>query len=329
MAPDTTERAELHAHLGSSVDPVIMWSIAHEQGIRLPSKDYWDFEDLITMSPSERNSDIEQMTNNYFLMTQLIQSSPQAIEASVHSVIGGGYRKCNLVLQELRFNPMRRNRAGERDLDHTILAGLWGMRRALLEYPQVKAGIILEIDRTFTIEQNTVIVDKAIKYAHDGIVGIDLSGPKRDTFSIEAHAPLFQKARAAGLGITAHTGEEGTLDEMRYIVETIKPDRIGHGVLAATDSEFLKVLGASGITLEICPTSNIKNSIFPSVDALRTAYQTLQSAGVKLTVNTDGPEMYRTNIIKEEEFLRTENICTDAEITAWRDNAFAASFVPK
>jgi adenosine deaminase len=304
-----------------------MWSIAHEQGIRLPSKDYWDFEDLITMSPSERNSDIEQMTNNYFLMTQLIQSSPQAIEASVHSVIGGGYRKCNLVLQELRFNPMRRNRAGERDLDHTILSGLWGMRRALLEYPQVKAGIILEIDRTFTVEQNTVIVEKAIKYAHDGVVGIDLSGPRRDTFSIEAHLPLFEKARAAGLGTTVHTGEEGSLDEMRYIVEHVKPDRIGHGVLAATDSEFLKQLSSSGITLELCPTSNIKNSIFPSVDALKIAYRALIDSGMRLTINTDGPEMYRTNIIKEEEFLRTENVCSESECVSMRENAFAASFV--
>ena len=224
---------------------------------------------------------------------------------------------------------MRRNRAGEHDLDHTILSGLWGLRRALLEYTPVRAGVILEIDRTFTYEQNAIIVDKAIKYAHDGIVGIDLSGPRRESFSIEAHRELFARARAAGLGITIHTGEEGSLDEMRYIVDVIKPDRIGHGVLAATDAEFTEKLATSCITLELCPTSNIKNSIFPSIDALRSAYRVLMRAGVRLTINTDGPEMYQTNIVKEEEFLLTENIFSQSEIAECRQRAFDAAFVRK
>lgn len=321
------KRVELHAHLGSSVNPVIMWTIAHEQGIRLPSKDYWDFEDMITMSPTERNRDVEQMTNDYFLFTQLIQSSPEAIETSVHSVIGGGYRKCNIVVQELRFNPMRRNRAGERDLDHTILSALWGMKRALLEYPQVKAGIIIELDRTFTLEQNAIILEKAIKHQHDGIVGVDLSGPRRESFSIEAHAPLFAKARAAGLGITVHTGEEGSLDEMRYVVETIKPDRIGHGIMAAGDPSLMQKLRERGIVLEICPTSNIKNSRVQDLDDLRRIVRTLYDGGVKITINTDGPEMYQSNLEDEERFLVENKILTQVEVDQATQWAFDATFV--
>jgi adenosine deaminase len=304
-----------------------MWSIAHEQGIRLPSKDYWEFEDMITMTPSERNADVEEMTNNFFLFTQLIQSSPQAIEQSVHSIIGGGYRKCNLVLQELRFNPMRRNRVGERDLDHIILSALWGMKRALLEYPQVQAGLIMEMDRTFTLEQNTIILEKAIKYMHEGIVGIDLSGPQRDTFSLAAHQELFSKARSAGLGVTIHTGEEGDPSEMQFIVGTIKPDRIGHGILAASNPALLASLVKSKIVLELCPTSNLKNSIIPDVATLHTIYRTLIDAGVPLTINTDGPEMYRTNVVKEEVFLLNEGVMSEDEIAQCRDNAFNATFV--
>src|SRR3989344_3395487 len=143
-----TPRAELHTHLGASVDPAILWSIAHRQGIKLPSKNYWDFEGLITMSGKERNKNLNEMHYGFYHWTELIQSSTEAIEESVKSVIGGGYRKCNLVLQELRFNPMKRNRGGERDLDHILMSALWGLDKATLEYPQVKAGIILMMDRT-------------------------------------------------------------------------------------------------------------------------------------------------------------------------------------
>ena len=321
------KRAELHAHLGSSVDPVIMWTIAHEQGIKLPSKDYWDFEDMITMSPTDKNVDVEAMTNNYFLFTQLIQSSPEAIETSVHSVIGGGYRKCNIVLQELRFNPMRRNRAGERDLDHIILAALWGMRRGVLEYPEVKAGLILELDRTFSYEQNAIIVEKAIRYQQDGIVGIDLSGPKRPTFSIEKHAPLFAKARAAGLGLTLHTGEEGEVAEMQYVVEHIKPDRIGHGIKAAKDPELMKRLVAQGITLELCPTSNIKNSIVTDDAEMKSIIRAFVDNKVRITINTDGPEMYQPNLAKEEDALIQKGIMSQEEIEQATACAFEATFV--
>ena len=49
-ASTTTPRAELHTHLGGAVDPPILWSIAHRQGIRLPTKDYWEFEAMVTMA---------------------------------------------------------------------------------------------------------------------------------------------------------------------------------------------------------------------------------------------------------------------------------------
>jgi len=324
----TTPRAELHTHLGAAVHPVVLWTIAHEQGIKLPVKDYWDFFATVTMDEHEKNMTLEEMTDKYFLLTQLIQSSPEALEMSTHSVIGGGYRKCNLVLQELKFNPMRRNRAGERDLDHIILAALWGMRRAMLEYPEVKAGLILEVDRTFTLEQNEIILDKAIRYAHDGVIGIDVSGPHRGSFSMKAHVPLFERARKAGLGITIHTGEvEGSAEEMRFVVENIRPDRIGHGIQSAQHPDILTSLKEHGITLEICPTSNLKNSMVKDTDELRTIIRTIFDAGVKMTINTDGPEMYQSNICDEEEFLEKNDILSKDEIAKCRQWAFEASFI--
>ncbi|MDP3740706.1 MAG: adenosine deaminase [bacterium] len=320
-------RAELHTHLGAAVDPPILWSIAHRQGIKLPSKNYWDFEDMITLSETERNLNLDEMHRKFYHWTELIQSSPEAVEESVKSVIGGGYRKNNLVLQELRFNPMFRNRGGERDLDHTIMAAIWGLDKALLEYPQVRAGIILMMDRTLSIKQNQVIARKAIKYQNQGIIGIDVAGPERKTFSMRDHAPLFLEARKAGLGITVHTGEIGKLEEIKYVVENIKPDRIGHGIICAKDVQLMKQIAKQRIVLEICPTSNLKNSVVKNIGELRTIIRALLKHKIKFTINTDGPEMYRTNIYKEQEFLLKNKIVNQKQIAQCTRWAFESSFI--
>lgn len=326
-ASTSTPRAELHTHLGGAVDPPILWSIAHRQGIRLPMKDYWDFEAMVTMGAHDRNRGIKEMNERFYRWTELIQSSPEAIQESVASVIGGGYRKCNLVLQELRFNPMFRNRRGERDLDHIINAALWGVERALLEYPQVRAGLILMMDRRLTRAQNAIIVNKAIKYHGKGVVGIDIAGPDRKSFSMKSVAPLFRHAQEAGLGVTVHCGETGNLDEMRYVVREVKPKRIGHGIAAAGDPKLMDELVKSGITLELCPTSNLKNSMVRDHRELKRVVRKLIEHGVRTTVNTDGPELYHTNVYKEQEFLIDIGAMSREDIAQCNRWAFEASFI--
>src|ERR671939_771545 len=171
--------AELHTHLGGSVSSDIMWTLAHEQGIALPVKDYWEFDRLVTVSDPRGVPDLDALDAIYH-WTELIQSSPRAVEVSVQGAIGGAYRSQGITTLELRFNPMKRNRGGERDLDHIILAAVRGLDRASLEYPQVRAGLILMMDRTFTPELNAIVVEKAIRWGPRGVVGIDLAGPRPD-----------------------------------------------------------------------------------------------------------------------------------------------------
>src|SRR3982751_3123402 len=139
-------RAELHTPLGGSVASDILWTLAHEQGIALPVKDFWEFDRLRTVSAPRGVPDLDALDAIYH-WTELIQSSPIAVERSVHGAIGGAYRSQGITTLELRFNPMKRNRGGERDLDHTILAAARGIDRAALEYPQVRTGLIVMMDR--------------------------------------------------------------------------------------------------------------------------------------------------------------------------------------
>jgi adenosine deaminase len=322
--------AELHTHLGGSVDPAVMWSLAHEQGIALPAKDYWDFVDLVTVDP--RGVDGLPELDQIYRWTELIQSSPLAVERSVHGAIGGAYISQNITTLELRFNPMKRNRGGERDLDHIIMAAVRGVDRAELEYPRVRAGLILMMDRTFTREQNETIVEKAIRYASRGIVGVDIAGPRPDggRYPYRDLAPLVEEARAAGLGVTIHVGEEGGahgIEEVGEVVETLRPARVGHGILAAEDEGTMRLLAEAGTVLEICPTSNLLTRALADEDALRDTIRAFVDRGVAFTIATDGPEMMQTHLRDELQLLLSVAALDESDIDTVNALGHEASFI--
>jgi adenosine deaminase len=323
--------AELHTHLGGSVSSDILWSLAHEQGIALPVKDYWEFDQLVTVSDPRGVPDLNALDDIY-RWTELIQSSPLAVERSVHAAIGGAYRSQGITTLELRFNPMKRNRGGERDLDHIIMAATRGLDIASLEYPQVRAALILMMDRTFTEQQNAVIVEKAIRYAPRGIVGVDIAGPRPGgaRYPYRELAPLVDEAREAGLGVTIHVGEEGGehgIAEIAEVVEALRPDRIGHGILAARDPELMAALRDAGIVLEICPTSNLLTRALRDEDEVRETFRAFVDNGVAFTIATDGPEMMRTHLRDELELLRRIGALDEEELDEANRRGHEAAFV--
>ena len=327
MAPTLSRRTpltELHCHLGGAVAPAIMWGIAHSQGIRLPTKDYWEFRDMITVAPRRGRSFEEYL--QLFHWTELIQSSPLAVERSVYEVVGGAYRKNNVTTIELRFNPMKRNRGGEQDLDHIISAAIRGMDRATLEYP-VLPGLILCLDRAFPYALNEIMVEKAIAYRPRGVVGIDIAGPESPLFRPSDYRRLFGRARREGLGITVHAGEAGPVEEIGEVIEQLEPARIGHGVKAAYDPRTMAMIRERGIVLEVCPTSNLTTRVVSGWDEFRWIFDTFRRNGVSFTINTDGPEMLKTYVRDELATLGRLGILTLEEQQRAAECARQASFV--
>src|SRR6266498_3847403 len=323
--------AELHTHLGGSLASDILWSLAHEQGIALPVKDFWEFDRLVTVSDPQGVQDLNALDQIYH-WTELIQSSPLAVERSVHAAIGGAYRSQRITTFELRFNPMKRNRGGERDLDHIIMAAARGLDIASLEYPQVRAGLILMMDRTFSERQNSIIVEKAIRYTSRGIVGIDIAGPRPSggRYPYAQLAPLVEEARSAGLGVTIHVGEEGAEygeAEIGEVVEALRPDRIGHGILAARSPELMSALREHEIVLEICPTSNLLTRALHDEEAVRETFRAFVVHEVPFTIATDGPEMMRTHLRDEFELLTRIGALDQDELAAANARGHEASFV--
>jgi adenosine deaminase len=196
----------------------------------------------------------------------------------------------------------------------------------------VRAGLILMMDRTFSERQNAIIVEKAIRYAARGIVGIDIAGPRPGgaRYRYAALAPLVEEARTAGLGVTIHVGEEGGeygIEEIGEVVEALRPDRIGHGILAAREPDLMAELRDRGIVLEICPTSNLLTKALPDEGAVRQTFRAFVENGVPFTIATDGPEMMRTHLRDELDLLLRIGALDEDELREANARGHEASFV--
>jgi adenosine deaminase len=214
------------------------------------------------------------------------------------------------------------------------MAAVRGLDRASLEYPNVRVGLILMMDRTFDERQNAIIVEKAIRYAPRGIVGVDIAGPRPggERYPYRDLSPLVEEARSAGLGVTIHVGEEGEEHgdaEIGEVVEHLRPDRIGHGILAARSPELMAALREQEIVLEICPTSNLLTRAFPSEDAVRDTFRAFVENGVAFTIATDGPEMMHTHLRDELELLERIGALTREELDTANRRGHEASFIPR
>jgi adenosine deaminase len=327
------ELIDLHIHVGGAVAPHVLWSLAHSQGFKLPTKNYFEFVEMITARP-DNVSNLDDYLRIMHTWTEKIQSSPAAIERSVYEVIGKEFRGSRVTQIELRFNPMKRNQDSTLDLDHIIHAALRGMDRAVLEYG-VRAGLIFCLAREFDHRLNSIILEKAIRYRHRGVVGIDLAGTEAhalelDADQVTAYQDLFQRARDAGLKTTVHTGEtQGTGAEgVIAVVDRLRPHRIGHGIRAAYDEAAMRLLREQDVVLELCPTSNLHTHAVSGVDELKHIVQTFLDRGVKLTLNTDGPYLLETDMRSEVALVEKHGIMSPDQVDRALATAREYSFIP-
>lgn len=320
--------AELHAHLGTSINPSVYWQIAHEQGFKLPKNEYKDFINYVMLTQENRASINDYFEKIYHPLLDKLSSGTRPVERAVYEIMSGAYRN-NITLLELRTNPMKHNHGGEVDLDHIIMAMLRGMERALLEYKHLSAGIIFCMAREFPFEKNEIIVEKAIKYKNRGVVGIDFAGPATEGFHFRDYAGLVGKAREAGLKVTAHSGEVPEANDIKEALEFIHPDRIGHGWLASENPDVMQELAKRGTVIEFCPVSNIMTK-FQTVDDIKRITQAFLQNNVKFTINTDWPEvMEGAHLWRQFKLLHDEKVMTAEELEHCNKIAFKSSFIPR
>ncbi|WP_421704886.1 adenosine deaminase [Aliiroseovarius sp.] len=136
--------------------------------------------------------------------------------------------------------------------------------------------------------------------AGDFITGFGMGGDEKAGHPKD-FAYAFDMAREAGLRLTTHAGEWGGADEVRASLDTLKVERIGHGVQSIDDAALVERLVREGTVLEVCPGSNVFLGVYPDLTAH--PIERLRAAGVKVTVSTDDPPFFRTTMTKEYEDL--------------------------
>lgn len=143
----------------------------------------------------------------------------------------------------------------------------------------------------------------------------DMSG---DEFAqpIEVFAPVYRRAKAAGLKLKCHVGEWGTADDVWRAVELLELAEVQHGIAAADSPQVMRALADAGIRLNLCPTSNLKlGRVARMADH---PIRRLHDAGVRVTVNTDDPLMFGNGLSEEFLALFQAGVMTAAELDAIR-----------
>ena len=160
---------------------------------------------------------------------------------------------------------------------------------------------------------------------HDGVVALGLGGPEAG-HPPEPFAPYFERGRAAGLHATPHAGEHAGPASVRGALDALGAERIAHGVRAVEDPALVVELAVRGVALDVCPTSNLRPGVYPSL--AEHPLPQLHAAGVALTINSDDPPLFGTTLTDEAELLADSFGLDVAAIDEILLNGVRHSFLP-
>jgi adenosine deaminase len=157
------------------------------------------------------------------------------------------------------------------------------------------------------------------------VVALDIAGDEAG-YPLDAHLEAFRHAEVHGLRRTAHAGEAAGAASVWETLRRLRPERIGHGARSIEDPELVAHLVATGIHLEVCPSSNVQTNLCDTYADHPIA--ALHRSGVSLGVNTDGRAITDITLEREYDRLRSTFEWTDEDLMACNVAALEASFAP-
>jgi adenosine deaminase len=285
-------KAELHLHLDGSLRVETALELARTRGVEAPV----DAEGMraVLVAPPRAASQAE-LLRAFDLPIALLQDA-EALERVAAELVedkaADGVRYV-----EVRWGPLLHVRRGLA-LTDGIAAVVRGTRRAAAA-AGVEARLICTALRIHDPADNVRLAQAAAGFLGDGLTGWDLAGPEARSPDPLDHRLAFEAARAGGLRITLHAGEWGGAAQVRRALD-LDPERVAHGPLAVDDPALCAELIERGVTLDLCPTSNVQAGIVPSVDAHPLAR--LHRMGVPVTLSTD--DLTVSEVTLGEEYRR-------------------------
>ncbi|MBI5361421.1 MAG: adenosine deaminase [Planctomycetes bacterium] len=316
-------KAELHVHLEGFIGPRFLYGLIKKHKI---------ISQVNSLADARRLYDYPGFDGFLKAFTFAVDCmrSPEdyktLAEYAVTSLI-----KQNVEYAELIFSPcipvLRQKLDYFKALDAVLEGCETGGRQKTGDRKQgVEINIIIDLVRNIGPDLAMKMLDLAIKSKNRRVVAITIGGDER-RFPARLFVKHFRKAGDAGLKLTAHAGEDAGPQSIWDALLKLKVDRIGHGIAAVKDRRLMEYLRDKRIPLEVCPTSNIRTGLVKTVE--KHPVRRLFDAGLTVTVNSDDPEFFRTNINKEYRLLAENLDFTGPELRRIAENAVKAAFSPK
>ncbi len=313
-------KAELHVHQVGSASPRIVAELAARHPGTVPSdpdelRKFFEFRDFA------------HFIDVYLAVVDIVRT-PQDVRTLTYEVAREMAEGQRLRYAELTCTPYTSVRPERDDIGMSIEAYTEAIEDARVAAER-DFGLVLRWVYDIPGELGIPAADATLAYALDhgpsALVGFGLGGPEigvpRPQFQ-----PHFDAARAAGLHSVPHAGETTGPETVWDAVRLLGAERIGHGTSSAADPALLAHLAASGITLEVCPSSNVATRAVATLAEHPLA--TFVAAGVPVTINSDDPPMFGTSL-NQEYAIAAELLALDRDGVADLSRAAVrASFAP-
>jgi adenosine deaminase len=308
-------KAEQHVHIVGSTRPETLLWLAEEGELEKPFKtlkdarsffEYRDFPHFITI---------------YSKVVDCITRENQ-FERITYEMLENDAR-CNVRYVEASFSAYDHISRG---LDYGLMLDAInrGVHRARIDFG-IECNLRIDLVRNYGPDVGMEILD-LIEQKGDNIVSIDLGGSE-ERFPPKPYASVYSRAKDMGLHLVAHAGEAVGPESIWEAVKYLNVERIGHGVAASCDPELMNHLIKRDITIEACPVSNLRTRVVSSLK--KHPIRTFLEKGLKVTVSTDDPSMFNTDMNNEYLQLHRRLYFTIPELFKLTLNAIDSSFLPE
>lgn len=303
-------KAELHIHIEGSLEPELIFALAERNGVKLA---YGSVEEL---RAAYAFSDLQSFLDIYYAGASVLLQ-----EQDFYDMTAAYLKRAeedNVRHTEIFFDPQTHTARGV-DIK-TVIDGIY---RACQDSP-VSATLIFCFLRHLSEEDAMATLEAALPY-RDKFIGVGLDSSEVGN-PPEKFARVFARCHALGLHLVAHAGEEGPPEYIYTALDTLKVERIDHGVRCLEDQALTERLAREQMALTVCPLSNIKLCVFDKMEQHNIL--ALLDAGIVATVNSDDPAYFggymNDNFIATFEALPLG--LSHAQKLA--RNSFSAAFLP-
>jgi adenosine deaminase len=313
-------KTEIHCHLEGAIRTQTILEIAQEYNLQLPTYDVRELDRHVKVYDQMQN--LEAVLRAFAIFQNSI-TSPEVVERIAWELFEDSAKQ-NIKLFEVHFSPDWAFHGHNLDWDACLEGLLRAKERAETEF-DMAIGYIAITSRSMGPESCVRTVAWSIRH-QDQILGIDLADSERD-FPLREFLPSVGKAKEAGLKVTIHTGEDTPASFVREVIELAAPDRIGHGIHSIEDLQVVDLLKERGITLEVNPWSNYLTNSVRTIE--EHPLKKLFDLGVKVTINSDDPEVLETNVNNEYRIAHEILGMSMDDIAICNRYACEASFIPE